>query len=69
MNTLTIDIYVSDNNPTLIMLSANTIPRPEACLNAISDICYFRYPAGHTSGHHHWWSINVLPFTSHDYRH
>lgn len=43
MNTLTIDIYVSENNPTLIMLSANTIPRPETCLNAISDSCYFRY--------------------------
>lgn len=42
MNTLTIDIYVSDNNPTLIMLSANTIPRPEACLNAISAISGIR---------------------------
>ncbi|SQI25716.1 Uncharacterised protein [Salmonella enterica subsp. arizonae] len=38
MNMLTIDIHASTNNPTLILLSANTLSQCEAYLKTISHI-------------------------------
>lgn len=52
MNMLTIDIHASTNNPTLILLSANTLSQCEAYLKTISHIRYFWYPAERASGHH-----------------